>query len=215
MPLVTGLTGTAFSVAYLFMDNYLSFIQLCQLNIFILSAIGVILGFFLRKLLIDSNTDFATGLYNKRYFSHRLALEMNKLSRNSRELTLLFLDIDSFKELNDTFGHVYADKVLWETASLLKSTFTDPKITIARWGGDEFAVLLPGITLLQANNFIQKFNQIVFDHFHGQISISIGTASTNKKIDPVRFIEASDLDLYNNKMSAISSNKIKTTWPSL
>ncbi len=87
-------------------------------------------------------TDSLTGLYVKRYFDERLHQESSRAARYNTELSVLVLDLDRFKEINDTCGHTVGDEVLRAVAQAILRGTRDSDIA-ARWGGDEFAVLLP------------------------------------------------------------------------
>jgi two-component system cell cycle response regulator len=93
----------------------------------------------LEKLSI---TDGLTGLYNHRHFEERLAEEFRRSQRYIDPVSLIMLDLDHFKEVNDRFGHPFGDRVLRETAELIRSSVRDPDIC-ARYGGEEFAIILP------------------------------------------------------------------------
>lgn len=87
-------------------------------------------------------TDPLTGLYNYRYFKHRLNQEIEKARRNMRQLSLIILDIDNFKDFNDSFGHPIGDIALKEAAGIFKEKIRDNDV-ITRYGGEEFLLLLP------------------------------------------------------------------------
>src|SRR5690242_9498482 len=89
-----------------------------------------------------SITDGLTGLYNHRHFEERLAEEFRRSQRYSDPVSLIMLDLDHFKDVNDKYGHPFGDRVLRETADLIRSSIRDPDIC-ARYGGEEFAIILP------------------------------------------------------------------------
>lgn len=91
-----------------------------------------------RKAVID----YLTGLYNKRYFDEALVREANQAKRYNRSLSILLIDIDNFKNVNDTFGHAIGDEVLKTLAKVIRSN-TRKEDTICRTGGEEFTLLLP------------------------------------------------------------------------
>jgi len=89
-----------------------------------------------------SVTDGLTGLYNRRHFEERLREEFRRCQRYGDPVALLMLDLDHFKGVNDGYGHPFGDRVLRETAELLKSSVREPDFC-ARYGGEEFAIILP------------------------------------------------------------------------
>jgi diguanylate cyclase (GGDEF)-like protein len=95
-----------------------------------------------QKLAEQSITDALTGLRNRRFFDERLHEEFGRAQRYADPVSLIMLDIDHFKKVNDKYGHQVGDVVLRESAGLLKASLRDPDIP-ARYGGEEFAVILP------------------------------------------------------------------------
>ena len=91
----------------------------------------------------ESNTDVLTSIYNRRFMERRLSEELTRCVGDNQRLVCLFIDIDHFKSINDTFGHPFGDYVIKEVARLLCETVRGCD-TVARWGGEEFLALLPG-----------------------------------------------------------------------
>jgi diguanylate cyclase (GGDEF)-like protein len=111
-----------------------------------------------RKLNELSVTDGLTGLYNHRYFMRALEAEYRRAIRYKRSLALLLLDIDHFKNVNDTYGHPCGDRVLKELAALLKGCLRSADVA-ARYGGDEIAVILPETTESKASEVAEKLRR--------------------------------------------------------
>lgn len=131
--------------------------------------------------------DPLTGLFNRRALEARVLEEVNRVNRYGHPLSVLMLDIDFFKKINDGFGHIAGDHVLTELAKLLQGTLRNTDV-IARYGGEEFVVLLPMTTQTDAIQLAERLCQIVAEHDleigNGQIvhvTISIGIASIENK----------------------------------
>lgn len=111
-------------------------------------------------LEVKANVDGLTGLYNHRYFHNTLASEIDSCIFLNQPLSLLFLDLDSFKEFNDRFGHLSGDRILSEVAQILIKNKPREAI-LARYGGDEFAVILPNHSKESARLFGEKIREAV------------------------------------------------------
>ncbi|MDR2560203.1 MAG: sensor domain-containing diguanylate cyclase, partial [Holophagales bacterium] len=121
---------------------------LFRLNAVLVAIYLLIVGFSLALLMRYSNAildpllkDKLTGAYNKRYFENFLGHEIAHSLRSHRELALLMLDLDHFKRINDTYGHVFGDKVLASIADTVRSVIR-PQDFFIRYGGEEFAVMI-------------------------------------------------------------------------
>lgn len=129
-----------------------------------------------------SITDGLTGLYNHQHFQNMLKREFAMVRRNSSDLSCFMIDLDYFKDVNDTFGHTFGDFVLQRFARLLKDTVRETDI-LARYGGEEFALLLPHTSLegalVVAEKFRKKAEECVYEnngHFR-RVTASVGVAS--------------------------------------
>jgi diguanylate cyclase (GGDEF)-like protein len=100
----------------------------------------------LRRISI---TDPLTELYNRRFFQDRLTEEIERAKRHSQSLSLIMLDIDNFKNYNDTHGHLAGDEALRIAATILENSVRNIDV-VARYGGEEFAVVLPGCSSEEA-----------------------------------------------------------------
>ena len=132
------------------------------LNTLVRTAIYVILTDLVDKLKktqkkeqLAARTDFVTGVANRRYFHELLETEIERIRRYPHPITVVYMDMDNFKQVNDLFGHKMGDEVLRCIASELKSKLRKTDI-IARLGGDEFALLLPSARLTEAEVVISK-----------------------------------------------------------
>lgn len=107
-----------------------------------------------------TNTDPLTGAYNKRYFLSMLERELARAERYQRQTALLMLDLDHFKKVNDTFGHVAGDAVLVEAVKRIGAELTSEDL-LARFGGEEFVVLLDQTTLVEAAQVAERIRASV------------------------------------------------------
>ncbi len=108
-----------------------------------------------RKEHLAARTDFVTGIANGRYFHEMLNMEVERIRRYPHPITVIYMDMDNFKEVNDLFGHTIGDDVLRYVSSELNVQLRKTDI-IARLGGDEFAILLPSTRLEQAEEVIVR-----------------------------------------------------------
>lgn len=156
----------------------------------------------LEKLSI---TDALTGLYNSRHFFSQIKTEIKRYNRYARALSLLILDIDFFKDYNDTFGHLEGDKVLNKTGKTINSCLRSMD-TAFRYGGEEFAILLPETKLKEAcvagARIKDNIRSQVFEPEPGEkqlITVSIGVTELLKGEDFRSFIRRADKALYKSK----------------
>ncbi len=109
----------------------------------------------LERLKLVGLTDYLTGLSNRRYFEARCQEDIAHARRHNQPLACMFLDIDHFKHINDTFGHLTGDKVLGEIARLIRQELRNGDI-VARYGGEEFVVLMPQTTSRHAHDIAER-----------------------------------------------------------
>ncbi|MBY0356483.1 MAG: diguanylate cyclase [Candidatus Obscuribacterales bacterium] len=149
-------------------------------------------------------TDGLTQLYNHVYFKNRLAEELNRAHRKSTDCSLLMLDLDKLKQINDTLGHPIGDAAIRQVAMVLKSLLRSGD-TAARYGGEEFAVILPDTPLSEALLIAERLRQNIHRHQIpglGQISTSIGCACFPAHAGSVgELIDKADRALYVAKRS--------------
>ena len=161
--------------------------------------------FFREKSRLLSITDELTQTNNRRYFVNELEKEIERSKRFSRNLSLIILDIDKFKYYNDTYGHIFGDKIIKSVARSLTETIRKIDF-VARYGGDEFVIVMPETEKSMANILAErlqkKFSQDYFidNEFQTKISVSIGIASfPNDARDADELIHNADLALYRAK----------------
>jgi len=151
--------------------------------------------------------DGLTGLYNHRYFQELMDREIHRSTRYNRPISLIMIDIDHFKQINDTFGHQRGDQVLKQIGRIITNTIRTSDIA-SRYGGEEFAVVLPETELKGAAVLAERIRKNIescpFD-LNGtktKITVSIGATTYlpgKKKIKKSKIIDAADRALYNSK----------------
>lgn len=153
-------------------------------------------------------TDGLTGLANHKNFLERLTIEFDRAKRYKSELSLIMIDVDTFKEINDTYGHVVGDSVLETIASVLKNNIRKSDLA-ARYGGDEFALILPETSLEKAYKVGEKLRRkvesdpiILEPDILIRTTLSIGVSSCIPDInDPLTLVQKADEALYAAKES--------------
>jgi len=114
--------------------------------------------------------DYLTGAYSRRFLEQYLEKEMNKSKRTNRPISVVFIDIDKFKEINDKFGHVYGDVVLKTFVEVINRNIRAMDL-IARYGGDEFILVFPETDITHAHNVMDRILESLSKE---KISISFG-----------------------------------------
>jgi diguanylate cyclase (GGDEF)-like protein len=155
-----------------------------------------------KALLKLSITDNLTGLYNRLKTDEKLEEEQKKVLRyESYCCTILLLDVDHFKRINDHFGHQIGDKVLQEIATVLKNSVRDTDI-VGRWGGEEFLIILPNTNKEEGFKVGIKLKEnIASHHFYqiNQVTISLGGFELQKNISVNEAMSQVDKALYESK----------------
>ncbi len=106
-----------------------------------------------------SRLDNLTGLYNDRFFFESLDKEIDRAADKDRDLSLIFFDLDHFKDVNDTHGHLAGSRILKEVGALLEEIFNKTKAVVSRYGGDEFVIILPGADLKDAGEYAETLRK--------------------------------------------------------
>ena len=169
----------------------------------------------IEELKIMSVLDPLTGLNNRRSFSHIFADELARVQRSAAPLALLFLDLDHFKAVNDTYGHHKGDEILQATASYLRNNCR-PYDTPGRWGGEEFVVLLPSTTEQEATEIAERI-RIDFASGLGPsalIPVKVSVGVTQYQLDDTldSLVDRADQALYHAKTTG--RNKV-VPWTSI
>jgi two-component system cell cycle response regulator len=155
-----------------------------------------------RLTIIDALTD----IHNKRYFLEFLDRELARSSRHDRPLSLILIDIDRFKGINDDLGHLGGDFTLREITARIKGSIRKEEL-FARYGGEEFAVVLPETPLEGAVTLAERLCKIISDTpfqfeertFNASISAGVTTTAGEKGIVPMELIRRADDKLYQAK----------------
>jgi two-component system, cell cycle response regulator len=145
-----------------------------------------------------ADLDSLTGLHNRRFFHETLAREIDRAQRYQRSLSVVIVDVDGFKEINDRIGHLAGDAVLAEIAERLREVVRSADIP-CRVGGDEFAVILPEIDVEQAQQLVSRIQQAVSAQpiaRAGRVRVSAGVAELMPSDNPTSLFERSDESLY-------------------
>ena len=148
--------------------------------------------------------DQLTGLFNRRALHDIFELEMSRVNRNKKTFSIILLDIDHFKVLNDTYGHDYGDIVLQKVASALQDSIRSMD-KVARWGGEEFLVFLPETNKEQASHLAEKLRlavsniELTYQDKLLQVTVSLGVCEYNQQGEYKDMVKQADLGLYKAK----------------
>ncbi len=150
-----------------------------------------------KQLELMSSTDYLTGLFNRRALFEKLDYEMRRSNRSKSPLSVIMLDIDYFKKVNDTYGHLVGDVILKQVADILRSSVRNTDI-IARYGGEEFIIVAPACVLDDAGKMAEKIRVKIQDFgFETGLKATISGGAvqyTGQGIDAL--IEEADKCLY-------------------
>jgi len=150
-------------------------------------------------------TDGLTNLYNRRYFQQTLEREFSRAKRHKLDLSVVMLDIDHFKRINDTYGHQFGDKILSELSRIVKYSLRKTDY-VARYGGEEIIAILPDTSLKSTKIPVERMaininqNNFKYGDEFVRVTVSIGVASiTNNVTNEQELILRADKCLYNAK----------------
>ncbi|OIO10657.1 MAG: hypothetical protein AUJ52_03605 [Elusimicrobia bacterium CG1_02_63_36] len=166
----------------------------------------------LRDRVVDlhlrSVTDSLTGAYSHGYLQETVAIELDSAMRRRTPLSVLMLDLDDFKKINDTRGHLFGDRVLKEVTETVNMSIRDEDV-LGRYGGEEFMVVMPGANRDVAKTVAERIcRSIARAHIGDEdggvratVSIGIATFAGEGKLDPLRLVDEADKKLYEAKHS--------------
>ncbi|MHC6179994.1 GGDEF domain-containing protein [Clostridium sp. JNZ X4-2] len=165
-------------------------------------------NFYRRKRFVDSRellrlsvTDSLTGIYNRGKFDQELNWWIDYCNRYGNPLSLVILDIDDFKKVNDNYGHLIGDSVLQNITSTIKSDLRNTDI-FARWGGEEFVVLFPNTDIHQAFEITERMRICILENKCGgveNVTCSFGLVSLQKNENTESLLQRADKFLYKAK----------------
>lgn len=150
-----------------------------------------------------SISDVFTGLYNNAYIKNKISTLVQEV--RTEPFSILILDIDSFKQVNDHYGHLAGDAVIHTVATTLKADFAGRGYSVGRMGGDEYCIVLENCTLEQAKQYAQDtIKKISVHRYEGRgeyftIEVSVGMGEYTQGEDIYAFIERVDCALYEEK----------------
>ncbi len=150
--------------------------------------------------------DGLTGAHNKRFFHEALEREVSRCKRYARELSLILFDIDHFKKVNDTYGHIAGDAVLRQLAALVRANIRREDI-FSRVGGEEFAIIVPETVATDASAVADKIRSLVeatemtFDAISIPVTVSLGVAGMDANETSESLYAKADALLYRAKQS--------------
>jgi diguanylate cyclase (GGDEF)-like protein len=157
----------------------------------------------------DSTTDALTGVLNRRGFDERLFAALADARRTPKQTSLLMIDIDDFKAFNDTFGHPAGDACLCAVAGVIRESCQRPRDVVARFGGEEFAVIMEDTQDGGARHLAEKIRAAVAaekivhgEHAHHDVvtvSVGVGTVVLPEDIIPAVLLQKADQALYRAK----------------
>lgn len=155
------------------------------------------------RLQQTSITDPLTGLYNRRHFTSIFHTLTSQVQRSNKPISILFIDIDDFKSINDNFGHSTGDQVLAQLSDILQESLRPYDLPV-RWGGEEFLLLLPEVSEKRAQEIADRLRKksmaVLSARFSLKITLSIGVASYDQQDTLDSFVDKADQSLYAAKV---------------
>ncbi len=156
------------------------------------------------SMLYEAAThDEKTGLYNNKFFETIFEMEFEKAKRGQEKLSMVMVDIDFFKKINDTYGHMKADEFLKQLAHVMQKQVRGSDI-VARFGGEEFIILLPETDLEKAKKFAARLKKAIHSDKmlnKYKLTVSGGITQYKDKEDKKKFKERVDKALYQAKQT--------------
>jgi diguanylate cyclase (GGDEF)-like protein len=171
-------------------------------------SIVIIIAFMMRNYFIQIDvlhlktiTDSLTNLYNRKYFYEYSEMEIARSKRKSLSYSLVFIDLNNFKKVNDIYGHLEGDEVLIEVAEIISESIRVYDVA-ARYGGDEFTIFLPDTNHDEASSYVTRISEHFEDYCsqYNDISFSIGiTFESSSELSIEELISKTEENLFKNK----------------
>jgi len=161
-------------------------------------------------------TDSLTGLLNRRQMQYLLDQELERFKRSGEPVSLMLMDFDHFKQLNDSRGHDAGDKVLQAFADILRQELRAQDL-VARWGGEEFLVIMPQCTVSDALKTAERL-RVALETYRGkstggadfEATVSIGVTDLRQGDDAVTAVSRADRAMYQSK--ELGRNRVTAVW---
>jgi diguanylate cyclase (GGDEF)-like protein len=153
-----------------------------------------------QQLKVQSEQDVLTQLYNRRKINQLLQQLVEKYAQVNEDFSLILLDVDHFKKVNDNFGHAMGDEVLKQISQTLRDHVRESD-SCGRWGGEEFIVLCPGIDCREAAPLAERLRELIGSgrSSGASVTVSIGVASFSKNSSLTQLLHTTDACLYTAK----------------
>lgn len=200
----TRVNGTAVSQPALLQDGDLIRVGDVVLRFRLMDADDVTFQEAICSQVRSARKDTLTGLYSRRYLDEQLPILVKSHRRNEQALSVLIIDLDHFKAINDCHGHLVGDEVLWRVADALRGAVRSADSAV-RYGGEEFCVLLPGTGRIEAARVGERIRQAIsrvdLDSLDPglRVTASIGVATLGPDEEVVELLQRADLALYSAK----------------
>lgn len=162
------------------------------------------------EILAAAYTDPLTGLHNRRKFNEFYSQEYKRAKRYNQPFSVIMMDIDDFKSINDTFGHNVGDLVIKFVAGVIRNKIRESDLAF-RWGGEEFLMILPNTSVFQAAQFTERIRMEIEEHVFEsfKVTISSGISYFSKSLEPEQIIKKADDALYESKRQGKNQTTIK------
>lgn len=200
--------GNPSSVTIELLQERVTYLYVFITTAILTASLGYVLGRQTDRLAALSETDALTGLPNRRALRKRLTDEVRRATRYTSPISLLIVDIDGLKRINDEQGHGAGDRLIRKVAASIAATLRESDLG-ARWGGDEFAVVMPNATLEASHHLAERLMAHLGEQQRGHddqpVTVSIGIATfdpaTDRDPSTERLVRAADDALYAAKRS--------------